>query len=616
MNKEQKVLIFQIIISATFLSLAAFSLIYNPLLVPLLCFMSFLTIGYKIFLKTFKNILQFNLFDENFLMCVASCGAFILKEFFESAIIMLLYQIGEFFQNFAIYNSKKSIKNLINLKPKFTNLKTPEGLKTTEPKNLNLGDIIVIKPGEKVPIDGTIINGNSTVDTSSLTGEAKSKFVKPGDKIISGCINLTETIEIKVETLYKNCTIQKILNLIENQHIKKSYSENFITKFSKIYTPIIVLLAVILATVPTIFFSQNWNFWLDKSIILIAISCPCALVISIPLSFFGGISTAAKNLILIKGSYFIETLSKAKTIMFDKTGTLTIGKFKIIKTNPANTNEKNLIETLINAENLNNHPIAHAITNTYKNKIKTNNVLNTKNFPGMGIKVQTKNNDNILVGNSKLMKKFKIKHDQPYSNATVVHIAKNGLYLGNVIINDSIKPEAKITIKNLHNLNIKNLIMLTGDEENTAKHIYKHLKLDAYYANLLPHEKVRKIQQFQKNNKDIIFIGDGINDVPALLTANIGIAMGKTGSDAAIEASDIVLMSNNLKKITQAIIISKKTMKTIKQNIVLSLGIKFLILIIGLFFPLNIWLATCADVGTSTLAVLNALKTLKFKINN
>ncbi len=612
MNKKQKVSILQISLCC-FLLILAICCCINPKTLNLATFFfisAYMIIGADVFYKTIINIFKLNFFDENFLMFMATSCAFFLKEYFEAVVVLLLYKIGELFQNIAVNHSKNSVATLMKIKPQFANLKINNKITKIYPEKIKIGDVIVVKPGEKVPIDGTVIFGNSLLNTSALTGESKPTIVSPGDKIVSGSININQTIEIRAEKQFCDCTIQKILNLIENAKNKKTKSEKFITKFAKIYTPIVACSAVMVALIPPLVFAQNLNVWLNMAIVFLAISCPCALVISIPLSFFGSLANSAKNSILIKGNNIIEKLPKIRTIFFDKTGTLTLGKFEINKIESKTMKKNELLKLLATAESLTNHHIATAIKLNYSSSIDSSKIEKFEEFAGLGVVATTKEYV-IYAGNSKLMDKFKIEHENVQTSDTVIYIAKNNCYIGYVTISDKIRPNAKKTIENLRRKhNIKNFIMLTGDEQTAANEVAKTLKISKNFSKLLPHEKVQKIENFQQK-EPVIFIGDGINDAPALCAADIGIAMGKNGTDAATESADIILVDDNLNNIAKIFSIAKKTMKIVKQNIALSIGIKFLILTTSFFWPLNIWLAIFADVGTSTLTVLNALRTLK-----
>lgn len=619
MSNKQKSTLFKILISLGFFAAAIVASCFETLMntnfktTPIFLITAYLIAGHDIILKTIKNTMSFNLFDENFLMCAATLGAFFLNELFEAVTIILLYQIGEFFQNVAIYYSKNSVKSLLNLKPQFVNLKTINGIVKTKPELIKLSSTIVVLPGEQIPIDGIIVSGTSELNTASITGEHKPSRVKPGDEVLSGCVNLTSKLEIKTTKLFQNSTIKQMLNLIEKAKQKKANSEKFITKFAKIYTPIVVFAALTIATVPALVFNENWATWLQNAIVLLSVSCPCALIISVPLSFFGAISATAKKAVLIKTSHVIEKIGKIRTIVFDKTGTLTLGKFEIVEINPKNIDKTELINILNAAESLTNHPIATAIKSEFKNlNFNTNNLLNFEEFPGLGVKATTKNSATLLAGNEELMKKFKINYEKNETTGTVIYIAKNEAYVGNVVLCDKIKPEAKQAIQKLRELNFKNVVMLTGDGKEIATKTAKILNCNSSFHKQLPQDKVNKIEKMQKNSP-IIFVGDGINDSPALAAADVGIAMGKFGADIAIESADIILIDNNLNKITDTIKIARKTMTIVKQNIIISILIKILILAAGLAGKANIWLAIFSDVGVSTLAVANALRTLKTK---
>ncbi len=615
---KQKTIIFRLIfcsiflVIATFLSSSKFSI---NCITTSFFIIAYLKIVYERLIKTLKNILKFNFFDENFLMLIASIAAFFLNEHFEAVIILLCYQLSEFFLDNAVENSKQSVYKLTNSKPKFVNLKTSTGYIQTEPEKIKISDVLIVKPGEQIPLDGVIINGESTLNVASMTGESKPVHVKKGDGVVSGSINLNNYLEIEVKKLFCNSATQRILKLINNIDKNKSKSEKFITKFAKIYTPVVVSIALLIAIIPPIFFSQKWPYYLNAAISILTISCPCALVVSVPLSFFCAITTAAKNLILIKGNTIIEQVAKIKTIIFDKTGTLTKGSFEIIKTNSINLNSDELIKLFITAESLTNHPISNSIKKlSSKHQIMTTQIKSFQELTGMGIKLTLVDESIVYVGSSKLMEKFNIKFQsnmvKQQEENVIIYIAKNGQFLGSIILADSLKSNALAVIKKLRNLKIDKIYMLTGDNNEVAKKISSYLNLDGFFSQLLPDEKLQKIQSFQKHSS-IMFIGEGLNDVPAICAADVGISMGKLGADATIESSDIVLLDDDLNKIAFIFLLAKKTIKIVKQNIMLSISIKFIIMFLTIFISSNIGLAIFADIGVSLIATLNSIRILK-----
>ncbi|KXZ39396.1 Cd2+/Zn2+-exporting ATPase [Alkalithermobacter thermoalcaliphilus JW-YL-7 = DSM 7308] len=576
---------------------------------------SYIFIGSDVIVKAVKNLFRKKFFDENFLMSIATVGAFAIHEYPEAVSVMLFYKIGEFFQNLAVNKSRKSIQSLIDIAPNFANLKTSDGSKKVSPYEVNVSDVIIVKPGEKIPLDGIVIDGNSFVDTSVLTGESTPKSVNINDNVLSGYINKNGLLTIKVTKEFKDSTVSRILDLVENASSKKSPTEKFITKFSKYYTPIVVLLAISIAFIPPIFVDiGNFDKWIYRALVFLVVSCPCALVISIPLGFFGGIGAASANGILIKGSNYLEALTDIDIAVFDKTGTLTEGVFEVCDVKIDDCFDKDFVlDYVAVAESYSNHPIATSILKYYGKKTDTSLIDNFEEIPGYGIKASIQGNK-ILIGNEKLMKENNICFESTTKIGTVVYIAINDIYAGYIIISDKLKEDSKKTIDNLKLLGIKN-IMLTGDNENIAKYICDTLELDKFYANLLPHEKVEKLEQlYSKNlNKKILFVGDGINDAPVIARADVGICMGALGSDSAIEASDIVIMTNSLYKLVEAIKISKFTKKIVIQNITLSLLVKGLVIILGSFGIATMWEAVFADVGVALISILNAIRILKFK---
>jgi len=576
---------------------------------------SYFVIGADILYKAVRNIFRGDIFDENFLMVVATIGALILAEFPEAIAVMLLYQIGEEFQSIAVGKSRNAIKELMEIKPEFANVKRDGEIVEVKPEDVNVGEMIVIKPGEKVPLDARIIRGKSSFDTKTITGESVPKNIGPQELIYSGTINLNSVVEAKVMKKFEDSTVSKILELVEDATSKKAKTEKFITKFAKYYTPIVCLLAICLALIPPLAFHKEYFEWLYRALTFLVISCPCALVISVPLGFFGGIGGASKNGILIKGSNYLEALSKAKYIAFDKTGTITKGVFEIQKIETVDISEQELVRIAAHAEKFSNHPIAVSIKNKYKGKYDEKKIEDLEEISGKGIKARIFF-QNILIGNAKLLKENNIEFKESKETGTVIYIAIENEYKGYILISDTIKPEAKDAILDLKNAKIKKSYILTGDEYKIAQKVAEDVSVDECYGDLLPDEKLEKLENIMKVKKEkerVIFVGDGINDSPCLARADIGIAMGGIGADAAIEAADVVIMTDELTKIAQAIKISKKTMKIVKQNIIFALIIKIVVLLLGALGYANMWLAVFADVGVSVIAILNSMKTLKIK---
>ena len=627
----------KIIISAILLIVGLLAKFDNQLIKNSIFIISYIIIGAEIIIKAVKNIFHGELFDENFLMAIATIGAIIIGDYPEAVTVMLFYEIGEMFQDRAIENSRKSIESLASIKADYANLKSEDGIKKVNPQDVKIGDLIVIKPGEKIPLDGKIVEGISTLDTSALTGESIPRGVETGDTILSGCININGVLTVEVVKEFGESTVSKILSLIEESDDKKSNSEKFITKFAKYYTPIVVVLALIIAIVPPIISHSSFVEWINRAFTFLVISCPCALVISIPLGFFGGIGAASKKGVLIKGSTYIEDLANSEIVVFDKTGTLTKGVFEVSKVSSTvdNITNQEILELAAYAENHSNRPIAKSILNAYGKEINHKLIEKIEEISGCGIvakikQVNIKNNttqDNffagnyretneVIIGNSKIMEKFNIEYSKINEIGTVIYIAINKKYCGYIVISDVIKPDSKMTIEKLKQNRIKQTIMLTGDLDNVASDIAKELNIDKYYAELLPDEKVEKMKDLDKiksKKGKLIFVGDGINDAPVLNLADIGIAMGGIGSDAAIEAADVVIMNDEPSKIIDAIKISKRTLKIVKQNIIFAIAVKVIVLLLGSLGIANMWEAVFADVGVSVIAVLNSLRILKCK---
>lgn len=574
---------------------------------------SYLIVGSKIVWKAIRNIIRGKVFDENFLMAVATLGAFGIGEFPEAVAVMLFYQIGELFQSYAVNKSRKSISSLMDIRPDFANVKRANEILKVSPDEVEIGEIIVVKPGEKVPLDGTIIEGCSTLDTSSLTGESLPKEVTIGDEVLSGCVNQNGLVTIEVTKNFGESTVSKILDLIENASSKKSKSENFISKFAKYYTPIVVIIAVILAIVPPLFLGwSTFTDWLYRALSFLVVSCPCALVISIPLGFFGGIGAASKIGILVKGSNYLEALSHIETIVFDKTGTLTKGTFEVQKIEAVHFSKEELLKFAAYAENYSNHPISLSLKKAYGQEINSNLIAKTEELSGLGIWAKVEEKD-ILIGNEKLMQENQISYTKCDEIGTVLYVAIENTYAGYIVIADKIKEDAKQTIQNLKAKHIKQTIMLTGDRKIVGESVAHQLGIDKVYAELLPSGKAEKLEEIMKEkskNGKVAFVGDGMNDAPVLALSDIGIAMGGLGADSAIEAADIVIMTDEPSKIVNSIQIAEKTLRIVKENIIFAIFIKVVILLLSAFGFSTMWEAVFADVGVSIIAILNALRIL------
>lgn len=578
-------------------------------------FAAYLIAGYDVLLSAFKNLFKGKVFDENFLMGIATLGAFAIKEYPEAVMVMLLYQIGEYFQHRAVEKSRASITALMDIRPDFANIEKDGKIEKVSPEKVAIGDVIVVKTGEKIPLDGIVLEGKAVVDTSALTGESVPAELSKGDKALSGCINTNGVIRIEVSKRFEEATVSKILELVQHAGSKKAKTENFITKFAGYYTPIVVFGAILISVVPPVLFGSEFSMWFERALTFLVISCPCALVISVPLGFFAGIGGASKNGILVKGSSYLEALSKVKTIVFDKTGTLTKGTFNVVKVESCgNSAAEDVLQLAAMAEAYSNHPIALSLKSAYGKEIDNNLVSEVSEIAGNGIKAKV-NGDIILAGNDKLMKNFSFDCPKAEENGTIIYVARNNEYLGYIVISDEIKEDAAPAIKELNSSGCKT-VMLTGDSKNTAEYTASVLGIDEYFAQLLPADKVEKLEDLitrKQKNSTVIFVGDGINDAPVLTRADVGIAMGGLGSDAAIEAADAVIMDDKVSKIVSAIRISKKTMSIVKQNIAFALIVKALFLIGGALGFVTMWGAVFADVGVTLIAVLNSLRALNDK---
>ena len=578
--------------------------------------LSYIIVGFEIVLKAIRNILRGKVFDENFLMTIATIGAFVIGEFPEAVAVMLFYQVGELFQSYAVNKSRKSIASLMDIRPDYANLKSNNDINKVSPEDVKIGDIIVVKPGEKIPLDGIVKNGNSMIDTSALTGESVPRDVKENDEVLSGCINESGLLEIEVTKEFGESTVSKILDLVENASNKKSKSENFITKFARYYTPIVVIVAVILAILPPFILKMGeFTDWLYRALTFLVVSCPCALVISIPLGFFGGIGGASKIGILVKGSNYLEALSNTEIVVFDKTGTLTEGVFEVQKVETKNISKEELIKLSAYAESFSNHPISISLKKAYGKEINRKLISDTSEISGHGV-IATVDGRKVAIGNEKLMKKQKVEYTKSVDIGTILYVAIDNEFAGFIVISDKIKNDSFKTIELLKHNNVRKTVMLTGDRKIVGEDVANKLKIDEVYTDLLPDAKVEKVEELMKEktpNGKLAFVGDGINDAPVLAMSDIGIAMGGLGADSAIEAADIVIMTDEPSKIVSAIKISKKTMRIVKQNIIFALVVKIAVLVLSAIGLSTMWEAVFADVGVSVLAIINSLRALRVK---
>ena len=586
----------------------------NELINNILYIIAYIIVGFEIIGKAIRNILKGKVLDENFLMSIATIGAFLIGEFPEAVAVMLFYQIGELFQDYAVDKSRKSISNLMDIRPDFANVYRDGKVRKVNPSDVKIGEVIVIKPGEKIPLDGYVIEGKSSLDTKALTGESLPREVEKDSQILSGSININGVIKVKVTKEYSESTVSKILDLVENASSKKSKSENFITKFAKYYTPIVVITALFLAVIPPLVIQDaSFSDWVYRALSFLVVSCPCALVISIPLSFFGGIGGASKKGILIKGSNYLEALANTEIVVFDKTGTLTKGTFKVQQIHSVEISKEELLRIAAYSENYSNHPISLSVKDAYNKEIDESKITKTKELAGMGVIAQIEGKD-VIVGNEKLMNEENIAFTKCKEVGTILYVAIDRKYVGYILISDEIKQDSIKAIKDLKKNNIKKTVMLTGDKKEAGENVAKKLGLDKAYTELLPDGKVGKLESLLKEkskNGKLAFVGDGINDAPVLALADIGIAMGGLGSDAAIEAADVVLMTDEPSKIVDAIKLSKKTLRIVKENIIFAIFVKVLILILSAFGLSTMWQAVFADVGVSIIAIINALRALR-----
>lgn len=607
----------KIIISAILFVLALVITFSNEWINNGLFIISYLVVGFEILKKAVRNIFRGKVFDENFLMAVATIGAFAIGEFPEAVAVMLFYQVGELFQSYAVDKSRKSIASLMDIRPDYANIEKDGKIEKVDPDEVKIGDIIIVKTGEKIPLDGVIIEGRSSLDTMALTGESVPRVVKTEDEVLSGCINKDGLLKIRVTKEFGESTVSKILDLVENASSKKSKSENFITKFAKYYTPTVVIIAVLLAFIPPIILKDfnTFSVWLYRALSFLVVSCPCALVISIPLSFFGGIGGASKMGILIKGSNYLEALANTETVVFDKTGTLTEGIFEVQDIYAEGIEKDELLRIVAHAENYSNHPIAKSVKKAYNKEIDEKIIKNPQELSGKGIWAKIDEKD-ILVGNEKLMLEEKIDFKKCDEVGTILYVAIDKKYVGYVLIADKIKQDSPKTIRELKAMNIKETVMLTGDKKEVGEYVAKKLNMDKVYTELLPDGKVEKVEELLKQKSEkgkLVFVGDGINDAPVLTISDIGVAMGGLGSDAAIEAADIVIMTDETSKISKAINLSKKTMRIVHENIIFAIFVKIAVLVLTAFGASTMWEAVFADVGVSVIAIINALRMLNIK---
>ena len=615
MTKKMKKNLTKIIISSVLLFTTLLFKIDIKYFNEVLFVISYIVIGYDIVLKAIRNISRGKVFDENFLMTVATIGAICIGNLAEAVSVMLFYQVGELFQSYAVDKSRKSISDLMDIRPDYANVIRNDKHEKVDPSDVNIEEIILIKPGEKVPLDGIVVEGSSSLNTLALTGEAVPRNVKVGDEVLSGCINNSGILKVKVTKEFGESTVSKILDLVENASSRKSSSENFISKFAKYYTPIVVIIALFLAVLPPLILKDSFNTWIYRTLSFLVVSCPCALVVSIPLSFFGGIGASSRIGVLVKGSNYLEALSKTEIIVCDKTGTLTEGEFKVQNINAIGISDEELLKYASYAENFSNHPISISIKNEYSKKIDAKKVTETKEIPGKGVYAKVENKD-VLVGNEKLLNQYKIKHEVVNELGTIIYVAIDNEFKGTITISDKIKEDSYKAIKLFRENNVKKIVMLTGDKDSISKEVSNELNLDEYHSELLPQDKVKIVEELMKEKSEsgkLLFVGDGINDAPVLALSDIGVSMGGLGSDAAIEASDVVIMTDEPSKIAESISISRKTMRIVKQNIIFAITVKISVLLLSALGIATMWSAVFADVGVSVIAILNAFRILKVR---
>ena len=614
METEHKIMSIRIIASAVLLGLSYIPSFTVEIHIAL-CIAAYLLIGADIVYKAVRNLRYGRIFDENFLMTIATVGAFIIGEYPEAVAVMMFYQIGELFSDIAVARSKASISALIDIRPDYANIETDGILCKVSPEDVPAGSIIVIKPGEKVPLDGTILSGNSTLDTAALTGESLPREVSKGDAIISGSMNLTGLLRIRTSGTYGESTVAKILDLVQNADTGKAQSEKFITRFARYYTPIVVAVAALLALVPPMIIGGEWILWLNRALIFLVISCPCALVVSIPLTFFAGIGGASRKGILVKGSNYLEMLARIRMVALDKTGTLTRGDFSVTAVHPEMLSEQELIELAALAESYSDHPVSASLRNACAKPLDKARVSNVENIAGEGISA-TVDNRMVYAGNEKLMQRAGVTSKPCEKSGTIVHIAVDGVYMGHIVVSDSIKPQSADAIARMKAGGVKKTVMLTGDHRCVAAEVAQIVNIDEFHAELLPTDKVKIVEELRKEHPEytIAFIGDGINDAPVLKLADVGIAMGLAGSDAAMEASDVILMNDNLMAIADGMSVARNTLKIVMQNIIFAIGVKFIMLLLGALGVANMWEAVFADVGVTVLAIANAMRAMQVKV--
>ena len=613
MNKKMKKQLYRIIISGILLLFSILVDINVKYINSIIFIVAYLIIGYDILLKALKNIKCGKVFDENFLMSVATVGALCIGNLPEAVSVMLFYQVGELFQSYAVNKSRKSVASLMDIRPDYANVIRNDKHIKVDPNEVNIEETILIKPGEKIPLDGVIVEGSSMLNTLALTGESVPRRVEKGDEVLSGCINNESVLKVKVTKKFGESTVSKILDLVENASSRKSNSEAFITKFAKYYTPIVCGIALVLAVLPPIILNQEFNTWIYRALSFLVVSCPCALVVSIPLSFFGGIGASSSVGVLVKGSNYLEALSNIEIVVCDKTGTLTEGVFKVQKINAISMSDEELLKYAAHAESFSNHPIAMSLKEAYHKKIDSKKVTDTKEISGKGVEAKVYGKK-VLVGNDKLMKDMNIKYDKCDNIGTIVYVIVDNKYSGYIVISDKIKDDSYEAVKGLKANNVKKLVMLTGDKKDISKVVSEELKLDEYHSELLPQDKVKCVEKLMlEKSKDgkLLFVGDGINDAPVLALSDIGVAMGGLGSDAAIEAADVVVMTDEVSKISKAISISRKTMRIVKENIIFAITVKIAVLVLSALGIATMWSAVFADVGVSVIAILNALRILR-----
>ncbi|MDO4732748.1 MAG: heavy metal translocating P-type ATPase [Bacillota bacterium] len=614
MNRRQKHRLYRILLAGLLLIAAVLSPLEGwPRLLSFV--LPYLLVGWDVLKKAFLNICRGQVFDENFLMSIATIGAFLIGEFPEALAVMLFYQIGEVFQSLAVQKSRRSIAALMDIRPGYANIYQNGELIQIAPEEVKIGQRILVKPGERVPLDGLILSGSSTLDTSALTGESLPREVSPGNSIISGCVNLNGLLEVEVQKSYEDSTVSRILELVEDSAAHKAKAENFITRFARWYTPAVVFSALALAVLPPLLLAQGWSLWLNRALIFLVISCPCALVISVPLSFFSGIGNASRQGILVKGANYLEALAKTEILVFDKTGTLTHGNFAVEELCPEGISQEELLETAALAECYSYHPIAQSLRAALGRSPEQDRVSEIEELPGMGLSARV-DGRLVLLGNQKLMEKFALPQKECREEGTLVHIAIDGCYAGYIRIADQLKANSAEALRELKGLGVKQLVMLTGDRKEVAEAVAARLGIDQNHSELLPQDKVKQVEELlQRKTKagQLVFVGDGINDAPVLARADIGVAMGALGSDAAIEAADVVLMDDNPAKLPLAIRISKRTRAIVLQNIVFALGIKLAVLLLGAAGNASMWEAVFADVGVCVIAILNAMRALHIK---